>query len=472
MVAEDAEAGNEFAKFVKDKITRKVVKRTVMTNVYGVTFMGAKLQVLDELKDIFPNFAPTKHIHSLNQPALYIAYKIFSALGKIFNGAQDIQHWLGECGERITMSVSPEQVKKIREQFEGATSSLGAKYKKIHALGGSRKAEKASQTFKTSIIWTTPLKMPVVQPYRKDSNQVVKTNLQDITVSKRTSAGPVDKRKQLQAFPPNFIHSLDATHMLLSALKCGEVGLDFAAVHDSFWTHAADIPNLNVILRDAFVRMHSEDIIGRLAAEFKARYANSMYRASIVSATPVGREIAAWRRNHRGLQRGDGPDTKVRDATFDEIALEDKRQELLNSEDPEKRLEGEAMVTPTSIWLANQEPKFIASEHPAPLGETNRSATVKVLRTSPDSALPDSEGAAAAAAIEAEAEGEIDEASTQGETISEVDEPGQAETKTKKRASKGQTQVMQIWLPLTFPEVPRKGTWDVSRLRESQYFFS
>jgi DNA-directed RNA polymerase len=31
---------------------------------------------------------------------------------------------------------------------------------------------------------------------------------------------------------------------------------------------------------------------------------------------------------------------------------------------------------------------------------------------------------------------------------------------------------IQVWLPLTFPPVPKKGTWDVTRLRESKYFFS
>ena len=30
----------------------------------------------------------------------------------------------------------------------------------------------------------------------------------------------VNSQKQATAFPPNFIHSLDATHMLLTALEC------------------------------------------------------------------------------------------------------------------------------------------------------------------------------------------------------------------------------------------------------------
>ncbi|KAJ4368041.1 DNA-directed RNA polymerase [Neocucurbitaria cava] len=379
MVAKEAAGGLPYAKFVDGHISRKVVKRTVMTNVYGVTFMGAKAQVLDELRKIFPDFQATAQIRSLAAVALYVAYKIFNALGKIFNGAQEIQYWLGECGDRITTSLTAEQIKKIQARFDGKLGSLyDPKFREPKKLTATMegKMNKNMETFKTSIIWTTPLKMPIVQPYRKDSTQKVSTKIQDITVSSRSEADTIDKRKQLQAFPPNFIHSLDATHMILSALKCGELGLDFAAVHDSFWTHASDIPNLNVILRDAFVRMHSEDIIGRLSAEFTARYAGAMYRATIIATSEAGQKINKWRAEQRKLfnlksVRASG--ARQGEASFVEVALESKRQELLQSEDPEERAKGEAMETPTSIWLSNQDPKALASYRLNLIGETKKS---------------------------------------------------------------------------------------------------
>lgn len=34
----------------------------------------------------------------------------------------------------------------------------------------------------------------------------------------------VHKSKQKNAFPPNFIHSLDASHMMMTALACKENG--------------------------------------------------------------------------------------------------------------------------------------------------------------------------------------------------------------------------------------------------------
>ena len=42
---------NKFAKLLLGKISRKVVKQTVMTTVYGVTFVGAREQIERQLKD-------------------------------------------------------------------------------------------------------------------------------------------------------------------------------------------------------------------------------------------------------------------------------------------------------------------------------------------------------------------------------------------------------------------------------------
>lgn len=46
----DAADGHEIAKELEGKVTRKVVKQTVMTIVYGVTFVGGRLQIERQLK--------------------------------------------------------------------------------------------------------------------------------------------------------------------------------------------------------------------------------------------------------------------------------------------------------------------------------------------------------------------------------------------------------------------------------------
>ena len=43
------------------KVDRKIVKQTVMTSVYGVTYIGAREQIANRLKDINPNPKPNSN---------------------------------------------------------------------------------------------------------------------------------------------------------------------------------------------------------------------------------------------------------------------------------------------------------------------------------------------------------------------------------------------------------------------------
>ena len=38
--------------------------------------------------------------------------------------------------------------------------------------------------------------------------------------------------------------------MLMTADRCREANIEFAAVHDSYWTHACDIEAMNSLLRE------------------------------------------------------------------------------------------------------------------------------------------------------------------------------------------------------------------------------
>ena len=69
------------------------------------------------------------------------------------------------------------------------------------------------------------------------------------------------------AFPPNFIHSLDAAHLMLTLNRCQQLGIeDFVAVHDSFGTHACDVAKLARALRDSFMHMHSQPLLDQYHA--------------------------------------------------------------------------------------------------------------------------------------------------------------------------------------------------------------
>lgn len=416
-ISEDARSGLAVAKLLDGFITRKVVKQTVMTNVYGVTFVGASAQVRRQLTEALPNTVALDMPYS--KLSRYVAKKIFKALSAMFGGAHEIQFWLAECAKRISEAVTPAQI----EQLIARSSSDGV---------ATEPVKRKRPFFRTPVIWTTPLKMPVVQPYRKFEAKSVATTMQQITIFEPSPTDPVSKRKQLQAFPPNFVHSLDATHMLLSALKCNEAGLTFASVHDSFWTHAGSIDSMNCILRDSFIRIHSEDVIGRLAAEFRARYKDCLYYTAIPSAGPAGRKVKEWRRGQSTEIRRN---SKPGNIQMRELFLERERLNLLSSANPEDVERGRRMVTPASI---------LEDHGGEPFGFFERAECVKAGSSPADGSSPLEDMPTA----EDYSAPDLDVHDTSD--MREDDKP--------KRAASA----LHIWLPLRFPDVPKK----VKRLQD------
>ncbi|KAK5641981.1 hypothetical protein RI129_010528 [Pyrocoelia pectoralis] len=113
-----------------------------------------------------------------------------------------------------------------------------------------------------NVEWVTPLGLPIVQPYNKhrtfSSRQLYEPFHMD------TYEKP-NVMKQKNAFPPNFIHSLDSSHMMLTSLWCERMGIVFVSVHDCYWTHASTVGLMNEICRKQFVALHSENILENLS---------------------------------------------------------------------------------------------------------------------------------------------------------------------------------------------------------------
>ncbi|KAM0346718.1 hypothetical protein ACHAPU_005433 [Fusarium lateritium] len=445
-VAKDAENGIELGKNCLGKITRKVVKQTVMTNVYGVTFSGAKQQVCKQLDALYPQMFKETGIPNL-VTATYIAKHIFTALGTMFRGAHDIQFWLGNIGARVCKALTPAQLDQLAEEMEQADASEPR-------LTKDKALDELTQQFRSTVVWTTPLRMPVVQPYRKSVTREIRTCLQAISYPTQGQTEPVDRRKQLQGFPPNFIHSLDASHMLLSALKCDELGLKFAAVHDSFWTHAADVDVMNGVLRDAFIRIHEEDVVGRLAAEFEARYRGSVYLSNIPAESPAAKKIKEFRKESKLNLK-------------EELLLEHKRSTLFRSGNPWDVEAARKIVTPASIYEemagSEEDPEIKKdAESVGSLGEipATEASFDTAVREAIDEMDPEGNDSAAAE-LGARLMDRLRHTSFEASVI-----------QPKKEFKVVHKRIVPIWLPLTLPTLPKKGDFDVSQLRESQYFFS
>jgi DNA-directed RNA polymerase len=154
---------------------------------------------------------------------------------------------------------------------------------------------------------------------------------------------PILSRKQRTAFPSNFVHSLDATHMIMSAITCKEHGLNFAAANDSFWTHACDIDIMNKVLCEQFIKLHKQSIMENLRNEFIERYKDHMIPASVLKkVSPKKTELLDFESttlmNPLDLddEAEDLFDGVVSEPEYDDIPLEST---MTQTEEPEPEFE-------------------------------------------------------------------------------------------------------------------------------------
>ena len=109
--------------------------------------------------------------------------------------------------------------------------------------------------------WTTPVGFPVMQAYVDVNSRTVRTaiNGQVVKLTMYSDKEKLDRRKQSQGIAPNFVHSCDAAHMMLTVVRAKQAGiLNFAMIHDSFGTTAGDVENLYHVVRESFVEMYEE----------------------------------------------------------------------------------------------------------------------------------------------------------------------------------------------------------------------
>ena len=145
------------AVLLKGKVGRKTVKQTVMTSVYGVTAIGARMQVERRLIDIFKDEGvDTDEIEKdIYDASFFLSRLTMEAMNELFTGAREIMSWLQDCSEICCRQGQP-------------------------------------------MSWITPLGLPCIQPYRKENQVRVSTLMQRITIARNTFELPVDSRKVRQ----------------------------------------------------------------------------------------------------------------------------------------------------------------------------------------------------------------------------------------------------------------------------------
>ncbi len=250
------------------KITRGIVKRPCMTYVYSVTAYAMTEQIKGELSRL------DSEAQDDGQPP---------HLGGADNFAS--ANWLSSLLYRL-----------IGDTVPAAASAMSC----------LKSAAKALNSTDVPIWWTTPAGLPVMQRY--PNTKVGKTEVtfrgkrmqlslsNDSTPSnlagflERPEMAMMDGMKSRNAVAPNFIHSLDAAHLMLTINAAFAEGIhDVAVIHDSFGTHASDTDRLSGILRETFVQMYEANPLAQFRAELLEQIDDEKVRTEVPPLPPIGK---------------------------------------------------------------------------------------------------------------------------------------------------------------------------------------
>ena len=214
--------------WLKFGITRKTCKRSVMTLAYGSKQFGFKEQLMEDI--LRPNRMSPDFPFSGDgyRAAAYMAGLIWKAVNETLVKASEAMKWL-----------------------QGAASLAAAEDLPVR--------------------WTTPIGFPVMQAYHDMDKHKVKTALNGklVYLTMYKEKEQLDRRKQGSGVSPNFIHSCDAAHLMLTVVRAKQDGINnFAMIHDSFGTSAGDTEELFRIVRESFVELYQEvDVINNFKDE-------------------------------------------------------------------------------------------------------------------------------------------------------------------------------------------------------------
>jgi len=235
-------------------VSRKVVKRNVMTFAYSSEKYGFRQQQMEDLMkpledDVLEGLLTDHPFGDDNgsKAATFIAGKVWDAVNDVVTKAAEGMRFIQKCAQVCAHEAKP-------------------------------------------LIWTSPIGLPVVHAYDQYNINRVRIFLYDKTIQpseatqkskvtddgsvyncimvnlRTTPKGTLDKMKQRNAAAPNFIHSLDASHLMFTVLAGLDEGIeDFMLIHDSFATHATDTERFSYLIREQFVAMYEHfDVVQHL----------------------------------------------------------------------------------------------------------------------------------------------------------------------------------------------------------------
>jgi len=203
-------------------LSRALVKRATMTTPYGITLRGVRRQLREFIRERFFD-----QFEDEVKAARYLGSRVVQAIAEVCVKAVEIRQWLQEVVEVL------------------AAKGLG-------------------------IYWTVPTGFCVPHHYFEEVGRRVGSVTGALLIKQSETDAAIDLVRQKNAVAANLIHSLDAAHMMLTVVALKAAGLsDFAMVHDSFAVHACDVDLLARVVREQFIRLHTEFSLAKLYEDLR-----------------------------------------------------------------------------------------------------------------------------------------------------------------------------------------------------------
>ena len=198
-------------------VSRKAVKRAVMTTPYGVTERTATEYIVDDY--LRENLGPTFDPKQYRDAAKLLMSAVWPAIGDVVVKGREAMDWLKKSARTIMR-------------------------------------ERASDT--DIISWETPSGFPACQDYFTAEVHRINTWLHGpIKIRVMSESDEPDAARHASGLAPNFVHSLDAAHLHLTTANAKAQGINsLAMIHDDYGTHAAHAQALFDTIRKEFVAMY------------------------------------------------------------------------------------------------------------------------------------------------------------------------------------------------------------------------
>lgn len=213
----DAKAMTWLSVLPDNIVPRKLSKKPVMTLPYGAKEQSCTTSIVQWAAENveFPKGEEFAY-------ALYLKPLLWDSIGEVVIAAREAMDWIIECTRILAKANKP-------------------------------------------LDYVSPIGFPVYQAAMKQVSKEVVTQIGGrMKLRMNVPTDKIDVVRQKNGSSPNFVHHVDATHMMMTVTDCVDAGIeDFAMIHDDYGTHAADAQQLQEIIQTAFVVLHTEyDLLG------------------------------------------------------------------------------------------------------------------------------------------------------------------------------------------------------------------